>query len=259
MKRLGYLLKLDFHENLKAFIWTSVTMLLMYLFFFWWAHIIGIPLNSYSLSKGLFSPEHIEMVTKAQCEAVGRFGAIAMFFCFLMTASLLYGKEQKKQFRSALLMLPASNLEKFLSRWLYMIVFSVIVGILTFIIADAFHILFLSSVDRPLISATKYFFDTWPRGGDSYGIYLTFILIHSAYLFGGVFFSRNHFAITSLFLVIFGIFFVKIINFFVPSIFPVYRPFVISICFVCSIILFTWLAYRTFCRWQLINRKYVNL
>ena len=144
MKRLGYLLKLDFSENLKSLLCASIVMLLVYLFLFWWAHNIGIPLNYYSLTNGLYNPEHIELVTKAQCEAVGNFGALAMYFCFLLTANLLYSKEQKKQQRVALLMLPATNLEKFLSRWLYMIVFSVIVGILTFIVADALQMIWLS-------------------------------------------------------------------------------------------------------------------
>ena len=260
MKRLGYLLKLDFNENLKAFIWTSVTMLLVYLFFFWWAHIIGIPLDSYSLSKGLFSPEHIEMITKAQCAAVGNFGALAMYFCFLVIASQLYGKEQKKQIRTAFLMLPATNLEKFLARWLYMIGFSVVVGILTFIVADVLHMIWLSSAGRPVIAATKFFLFS---GKLSYVInvivYASLILIHSIYLFGGIYLRKHHFAITSLFLVIFGSLFVKIINSLEPHLFAGYRGYVLCVCFICGIILFTWLSYKVFCRWQLTDRKNANL
>ncbi len=265
MKRLGYLLKLDFNENLKAFIWTSVTMLLVYLFFFWWAHIIGIPLDSYSLSKGLFSPEHIEMITKAQCAAVGNFGALAMYFCFLVIASQLYGKEQKKQIRTAFLMLPATNLEKFLARWLYMIGFSVVVGILTFIVADVLHMIWLSSADRPVIAATKYFFIQWPRDADAKwkiliaNGYAVLIAIHSIYLFGGIYLRKHHFAITSLFLVIFGSLFVKIINTLEPHLFAGYRGYVLCVCFICAIILFTWLSYKVFCRWQLTDRKNANL
>lgn len=262
MKRLGYLLKLDFHENLKAFIWTSVTMLLVYLFFFWWAHIIGIPLDSYSLSKGLFSPEHIEMITKAQCAAVGNFGALAMYFCFLVIASQLYGKEQKKQIRTAFLMLPATNLEKFLARWLYMIGFSVVVGILTFIVADVLHMIWLSSADRPVIAATKFFFEAPLVSGKLsfvINVYASLILIHSIYLFGGIYLRKHHFAITSLFLVIFGSLFAKIINSLEPYLFAGYRGYVSRVCFICAIILFTWLSYRVLCRWQLTDRKNANL
>ena len=219
MKRLGYLLKLDFQQNLKAFIWTSVTMLLVYLFFFRWEHIMGIPLDSYSLSKGLYSPEHIEMVTNAQCGSVGRFGSVAMYFCFIVIASQLYGREQKKQLRTAFLMLPATNLEKFLSRWLYMIGFSIVAGILTFFVADALHMIWLSSADRPIIAASKYFFEPLADGDWRF----VFVVIHSAYLFAG------------------------------------YRAYVLCILHICGIILFTWLSYKVFCRWQLTTRKNANL
>lgn len=262
MKRLGYLLKLDFNENLKAFIWTSVTMLLVYLFFFWWAHNIGFPLNTYSLYKGQFSPEHIiEMVTNAQCGSVGRFGSVAMYFCFIVIASQLYGKEQKKQRRTAFLMLPATNQEKFLARWLYMIGFSVVAGILTFFVADVLHMIWLSSADRPVIAASKYFFDNWSENKVIRGVsvYSFLILIHSLYLFGGIYLQKHHFAITSLFLVIFGSLFVKIINSLEPHLFAGHRAYVLCILHVCGIILFTWLSYKVFCRWQLTTRKNANL
>ncbi len=258
MKRLGYLLKLDFHENLKAFIWTSVTMLLMYLFFFWWAHNIGIPLNA-SVIYGV--PNPIEFITKAQCEAVGNFGAVAMYFCFIVIASQLYGKEQKKQIRTALLMLPATNQEKFLARWLYMIGFSVVAGILTFIVADVLHMIWLSSADRPVIAASKYFFDNLSEDKviREVSVYSFLILIHSLYLFGGIYLRKHHFAITSLFLVIFGSLFVKIINSLEPHLFAGYRSYVLCILHICGIILFTWLSYKVFCRWQLTTRKNANL
>ena len=255
MKRLGYLLKLDFQQNLKAFIWTSVTMLLVYLFFFRWEHIMGIPLDSYSLSKGLYSPEHIEMVTNAQCGSIGHFGSVAMYFCFIVIASQLYGKEQKKQIRTAFLMLPATNLEKFLSRWLYMIGFSIVAGILTFFVADALHMIWLSSADRPIIAASNYLFEPLADGDWRF----VFVVIHSAYLFGGIFFHKHHFAITSLFLVIFGSLFVKIINSLEPHLFAGHRAYVLCILHICGIILFTWLSYKVFCRWQLTTRKNANL
>lgn len=263
MKRLGYLLKLDFQQNLKAFIWTSVTMLLVYLFFFWWAHNIGIPLDSYSLSKGLFSPEHIALITKAQCESVGRFGSVAMYFCFIVIASQLYGKEQKKQIRTAFLMLPATNLEKFLSRWLYMIVFSIVAGILTFFVADVLHMIWLSSADRPIIAASKYFFEPLADGDWRFVffVYAFLIFIHSAYLFGGIFLHKHHFAVTSLLLVILGGPFMKLINFIELSVFSFSTSpgYLVCVCLVCAIILFTWLSYRVFCRWQLTTRKNANL
>ena len=47
-----------------------------------------------------------------------------MYIFFLIAVSILYRGEQKKQVRIAWLMLPATNLEKFLVRWIYMLAFS---------------------------------------------------------------------------------------------------------------------------------------
>ena len=269
-KRLVNLLRLDFSENMKSLLWASVAMLLVYLFFFWWAHNIGVPLD---YSHGLYSQEPLEMVTKAQCEAVGNFGALAMYFCFLLTANRLYRMEQKKQQRIALLMLPATNLEKFLSRWLYMFAFSAVVGILTFIVADALHMLWLSSAGRPVYAATKYFFGIWPSDAKwkilAVNTYAGLIAIHSIYLFGGIFFRRYHFAMTSLcFVFLSGIIknifdaiesFIKYPDTFTsPDKLKMYYMF-ICVVFILGIILFTWLSYKVFCRWQLTDRKFTNL
>ena len=269
MKRLGYLLKLDFHENLKSLLWASIGMLLVYLFFFWWAHNIG--LASSHEGRGLY--ENIELVTRAQCESVGSFGALAMYFCFLLTANKLYGKEQKKQQRISLLMLPATNFEKFLSRWIYMVIFSVIVGILTFIVADALHMLWLSSAGRPVIAATKYFFGIWPSNAKwkilAANVYAALVAIHSISLFGGIFFRRYHIAVTSLFFVAVAMITLQLVEtietlteypdaYTTASKLNTYYMVVFAI-FTFGIALFTWLSYKVFCRWQLTDRKLVNL
>ena len=267
MKRLGYLLKLDFHENLKSLLWASIGMLLVYLFFFWWAH------NMIPFHAGCGLYENIELITREQCESVGNFGALAMYFCFLLTANKLYGKEQKKQQRISLLMLPATNFEKFLSRWIYMVIFSVTVGILTFIVADALHMLWLSSAGRPVIAATKYFFGIWPSDAKwkilAANVYAALIAIHSISLFGGIFFRRYHIAVTSLFFV-----FVAIITRQLVETIEIFTDYpgsyttaaklnmyylVVFAIFSFGIALFTWLSYKVFCRWQLTDRKFVNL
>ena len=41
MTRFGRVLKLDFYEGRKAMMWGTLCMLLLYLFFFWFAHELG--------------------------------------------------------------------------------------------------------------------------------------------------------------------------------------------------------------------------
>ena len=114
MKRFGQVLKLDFAEGRKAMMWGVLCMLLLYLFFFWFAHNI-VFLDS--RVDYIQDPEQrMIMRVNGICEAVGAFGAMALFIFLLIAASTLYRGEQKKQKRIAWLMLPATNLEKFLSR-----------------------------------------------------------------------------------------------------------------------------------------------
>ena len=213
MTRFSRVLKLDFFEGRKAMMWGALCMVLLYLFFFWFAHNIGIHDSRYDYIQ---APERrMLMRVDAICEAVGVFSAIAMFIFFLISASTLYRGEQKKQQRIAWLMLPASNLEKFLSRWIYLLVFSLVGGLLSFFVADLIHMAYLTMTDYPVQSAADDFFKffphtrTFPSGeytGDSplsvTSEYTALIAIHAFFLLGGVFFKKFHFIATSAVLVI---------------------------------------------------------
>ena len=90
MTRFGRVLKLDFTEGLKPMMWGALCMLLLYLFFFWFAWNIGF--HSFEPKNQIVDPV---------CESVGAFSMIAMYIYFLITACTLYRGEQKKQQRIA--------------------------------------------------------------------------------------------------------------------------------------------------------------
>ena len=112
MTRFSRVLKLDFIEGYKSMLWGALCMTLLYLFFFWFAH---------NLSMHSLRYDHIHdpivrntMIINYICEAVSGFSVMAVFIFFLISASTLFRSEQKKQKRIAWMMLPATNLEKFL-------------------------------------------------------------------------------------------------------------------------------------------------
>jgi hypothetical protein len=264
-KRFGQVLKLDFAEGLKPMMWGALAMTLLYLFFFWFAHSIGY--------KDIFiepGPDSLRLLTKMICEAVGAFSLIAMFIFFLVAASILYRSEQKKQQRIAWLMLPATNLEKFLSRWIYMVVFSLVGGMLTFFIADAIHIAYLWISRNPVMTATPFFFNTFPHQGkydpllNIINVYGMMITIHAFFLLGSVLFRKYHFIISGALVVLA---FAVIASLYNASGLYVYNGVmartvtdIVFIVFeVCAIVLFTWLTYRLFCRWQVVTHIFVNL
>lgn len=265
-KRFGQVLKLDFAEGRKAIMWGALAMLLLYLFFFWFAHNIA----SHDEYYGVNEPYVNELRIPRVCEAVGAFGAVAMLFYWLISASILYRSEQKKQQRIAWLMLPATNLEKFLSRWIYMVIFSLVGGVLMFFLADLLHIAYLWISGNPVKDATSYFFHTLPHQGEhdplltTINVYGMMITIHAFFLMGSVLFKKYHFIVCAALVVLAFTVIASIFN-----TLGLYQHngetarIAIDIAFIVfeavAISLFTWLAYRLFCRWQVVTHKFVNL
>ncbi|MBO7140344.1 MAG: hypothetical protein J6W19_07240 [Prevotella sp.] len=271
MKRFGQVLKLDFAEGRKAMMWGALCMTLLYLFFFWFAWNIGFHDSRFDYINN--PDERLRLQVSVICEAVGSFSAIAMFFFLLIGASTLYRGEQKKQQRIAWLMLPASNREKFLSRWIYLVVFSLVGGLLSFFVADLAHIAYLWMSDNPVMTTIDDFFYIMPHVPEGGGIidllstimmYSFLIALHAFYLLGGVFFKKFHFIAVSALVVILFVGFVGVFNMLVspgqPN--PVSHTFYyisVTIFWTLVITLFTWLAYRLFCRWQVVTHKFANV
>ena len=261
MTRFGRVLKLDFAEGRKAMMWGAVCMLLLYLFFFWFAWNIGMHVSAV---------HDWDTYVKGLCQAVAGFSMMAMFIFFLITASTLYRGEQKKQQRIAWLMLPATNLEKFLSRWIYMLAFMLVGGVLTIFLADCIHMIWLQIAGHPVHSMAKALVQNLPHANkynpliEIVNIYLAFVVIHSIFLLGGVFFKKFHFIATS---VVFAIAF-SVIVWTVNSLGYRDTPtpsdptmsIIIWMCIhTCVITVCTWLAYRLFCRWQVVTHKFANV
>jgi len=269
MTRFGRVLKLDFVEGYKSMLWGVLCMTLLYLFFFWFAHNISFHDQMYYMIQD--TEARMMVYISSLCEAVGAFGIMAMLIFFLIAASTLFRSEQKKQKRIAWLMLPASNLEKFLSRWVFLLVFSVVGGILPFFIADLIHMTYLSTTDYPVMFATDDFFSfmpyikypsqTWLSVTMQY---MFIIAMHAFYLLGGVFFKKFHFIAVSAVMVFVLAAVISTANVIglgstiYAAGYDTYCTFMIVI-LTCLAVLFTWLSYWLFCRWQVITHKFVNL
>jgi hypothetical protein len=276
-KRFGNVLKLDFAEGMKPMMWGVLCMVLLYLFFFWFAHEIAFHNSRWDYVQD--PGQLMEMRINTICEAVGAFGAIAMFIFFLIAASTLYRGEQKKQQRIAWLMLPASNLEKFTSRWIYLLVFSIVGGLLPFFVADLIHMVYLWMTGNPVMSASGDFFEFLPHtrtfpgtneytGENPYRVtmeYSFFIGLHAFFLLGGVFFKKFHFIATSAVFVLLFVGWAMLYNALgcrdTPATSDNYIMHYIctTTIFLGLVALFTWLAYRLFCRWQVVTNKFVNV
>ena len=171
-------------------------------------------------------------------------------------------------------MLPATNMEKFLSRWLYLVAWSVVGGILSFLVADAIHCAWLWMSGQPVIAAAGYFFEYWPHPAedlyhDSWShvitVYSLLTAIHAFFLLGGVLFKRFHFIATGAVVVLLFALWATLYNSLMlykstPTTGDYNADSIVMAVFFFSIAaLLTWLSYWLFCRWQVVTHKFANL
>ncbi len=212
-------------------------------------------------------------------------GLVLMF-----SGSFVTNDMRTNQDRVNVLMLPAANLEKFVSRCLFALLSSVVSLFVALVAADVCQMLYrlvsgggcvsMTGLALSLFAeaTTSIFFPYWFEVGVT--ILLTFFTAHSFCVLGGTLFRRNQWILTvAMSFVLFNVIgcafpivsaYAENINF---SLFEwsrfvseydsdkvFYCGLVIyDLCMLALTTLYYWLAYRLFCRIQLKNNKWTNL
>ncbi|MBR6121452.1 MAG: hypothetical protein IKQ05_03555 [Prevotella sp.] len=226
-------------------------------------------------------PEHVvDMYSNCVEESFG-FGVI--FFCFSMlfgASSLLLGMKDTRK-RSAFLLWPVSNLEKYTISLLLSILWVAVITIGAYMLADAMRVFVDWVTGRviiwgiPLI-VTNIFnlapFDYWQTGW----MFFTWVFYtHSLYIVGGTLFRRQQFLLTSVTIAVVGILLIMLLNQIHPDVefitgtwdertktyTQIFHPFFYILnTTMCALIVFHyWLSYKFFCRMQVINNKWLNI
>ncbi len=219
-------------------------------------------------------------------------GVLYMVCALVLTfsGSFVTNDMRTNQERVNVLMLPASNLEKFVSRCLFALLSSLASLFVALVAADACQMLFrlvsgdgcVSMTWLALCSFTAMTTDMFFRYSFEAGVtmLLTFFTAHSFYVLGGTLFRRNQWILTTgmsfvLFNVIGWVSAIMLplaemnVNAFFEWLRKVsgndpdtvaYYGLVIYNLFMLSLtVLYYWLAYKLFCRIQLKNNKWTNL
>ncbi len=254
LHRFVHVLNYTFATGRRNLLFSVVGMLLAYLLLF----IVS------NFNRQSCLPETKSIVD----QAIGMSLVCSLFF-IMAGAGTLFSSETSKQGRAALLMLPASDVEKFLGRWVYLLVFT-LAGLFMFVVADGLHYLYHWAQGHEAISAVGCLL----RLGDVHyisdrqeemehlvnvDIYLFFVALHAFFLLGSTLVRRYAVIVTALVVVLcFVVYFWLFENYIssLPKEVVLWGFFWVNI--VC-IVLFTGLAYRAFCRWQLITRKFLSL
>ena len=140
-------------------------------------------------------------------------------------------------------------------------VFSLLGSIGAFVVADLLHAGWMAVTGNPAILATRYFFDRIPnlerdRTYDVISFYALMLTLHSFCLMCSVLFKKYH--LVAAFVV--GLLLLTVLNHLLRRLLTPEskEPVLIGLMAVCTVV-FSALAYRLFCRWQVVTRKFVNL
>lgn len=236
--------------------------------------------EEFVLSMATFSTGNGSENDLAIAMALSVSGFMVGFTCLYFGASTMFANTRHKKQAISFLMHPASNLEKYLSRWTYVTIGWPVVLIVSFFAADYFRVLFnmLMGWDAtdsflgmlftdPLWSADnlRVFFNALSLSSVMAGVILilTFAWTHSFYILGSAFFRRHPFILTSLVIMAIQVILGLIGHNVTDSLFHYTLSdadrCVVAVIQLALIVFNYWASYKLFKRTNVINNKWINI
>ena len=200
--------------------------------------------------------------------------AMIIFFIDLVIGpSLMFQSMKGKHDRQTLLMLPASNFEKYLMRYstwiillpLYVIGFfgADLIQYLVNVLGGNEYVQFVTIKIIDMVSDTSNHLSTTPRHTMTVNAIVSFLWLHSVYALGGTFFRSHKHAtlLTTVAIIVYGMLHVCLFG--LGSAYDENNPSSTGdvtwiVIYSILIIVNFWLSYKLFCRNQVIG-KFVNL
>ena len=189
------------------------------------------------------------------------FGVI--FFCFSMLfgASFLFSGMKDTRKRSAFLLWPVSNMEKYTINLLLSVLWLAVITIGAYLLADTLRVFIDWVTGRVVIwgipmIGTRVFgpapFEHWQM---AWMLFAWVFYIHSLYIVGGTLFRRQQFLLTSCTIVLVAILLTMLLNQIDWNSMNIELHTTL-----CALIVFHyWASYKLFTRMQVINNKWLNV
>lgn len=282
INRFGQALKCQLMVGRKMWIRLfSIYTLVMFMAGLFWTRIKG---TSYELMETWGTDELYQAYEGHVTQSVA-FGVV--FFCIAMLfgAGGMFSQMKDTRTRSAYLLWPVSNLEKYVISILLSIVLMAVVTIGAFMLADALRVFVDWVTGRIIVWGIPKFFS--PQGeeitvsGEWRLLWMVLTMIfyfHSLYIVGGTLFRRQQFLLTSGTIIAVSILLTIILNHIdwsgvdiefvnshwdeeIQTYIHVFHPlFYIINTIGCLLIVFHyWASYKLFTRMQVINNKWLNV
>ena len=199
----------------------------------------------------------------------------------LFGASFLFAGMKDTRKRSAFLLWPVSNLEKYIISLLLSILWLAVITIGAYLLADTLRVFIDWVTGRVVIWGLPKIIDG-VFGPAPFGywqiawmLFAWVFYIHSLYILGGTLFRRQQFLLTSATIAVFGILLVMILNQINPQIdfitgswdektetyTQIFHPFfyVLNTALCLLVVFHYWASYKLFTRMQVINNKWLNV
>lgn len=203
---------------------------------------------------------------------------VVIVIYLLVSGSWIFDNMKTTQQRIMFKMLPASYIEKFLARYVYVFILLLIGFFVAFCLADVARILICEIAGFEWCqSGIPMLFEEWSDASNfsnngvelpkfTFALNLWALWIHSTYILGGVFFRRRQFIFTALLHFVLGM---AVLWVFSRSIIGESKidvmmriedmSYALAALFAALTVFNYWLSFRLFKRMQVINNKWVNV
>jgi hypothetical protein len=209
-----------------------------------------------------------------------------VFFCIAMLfgATSMFSQMKETRQRSAYLLWPVSNLEKYVVSFLHSFVLMAILTVVAYMLADTLRVFVDWLTGRVVIwgipklaepFGSNAAFEYWQT---AWMLFTWVFYIHSLYIVGGTLFRRQQFLLTSATIAVVAILLVMILNQidwnsvdikFITSTWDektetynrIFHPFfyILNTVVTLLIVFHYWASYKIFTRMQVINNKWLNI
>ena len=281
--RFSQALKCQFLVSRKSWIRLfGIYTLVMFMANLFWTRVQG---TSYNYMVENWGMEDAIRQYNHNVEQSVAFGFV--FFCIAMLfgATSMFSQMKETRQRSAYLLWPVSNLEKYVVSFLHSFVLMAILTVVAYLLADTLRVFVDWLTGRAVIWGIPKLAEpfTAPDGPSEYWqlawmLFAWVFYIHSLYIVGGTLFRRQQFLLTSATIAVVAILLVMILNQidwnsvdikFVTGTWDektstynrVFHPdfYILNAVVTLLIPIHYWLSYKIFCRMQVINNKWLNV
>ena len=285
--RFSQALKCHFLVERKSWIRIcGIYTLVMFMANLFFTRVQGFSYNSMEegIEEGSWSMEELIRTYTQHVEQTSVFGVVFFCIAMLFCASFMFSQMKDTRKRSAYLLWPVSNLEKYVVSLLYSIVLMAVLTIAAYVLADALRVFIDSLTGRIIVWGTPMIFTRIiysPAFEHWQMVWMLFnwvFYFHSLYIVGGTLFRRQQFLMTSATIAVVVILLIIVLNQLdlnsvnidfingtwdenTKTYTTIFHPFfyILNTAVTLLIPIHYWISYKLFTRMQVINNKWLNV